>query len=147
MVQQLSQEQLRDFYPSVDIKSAPGDQTFLKYAKQRELLANLDKHLDYRALQQTRHPYIKELKAAMQKGRATNPDYEDALTKADSILSKHVRFTTTQRDLNEKTLQASRMARQEKSTPLLKSERFRITTNDTPYGKYNEIGSLIGSSF
>ena len=45
----------------------------MQYAKQRELISNLDKKLDYHNLQKDRHPYINELRSFMEeKRRATN---------------------------------------------------------------------------
>ena len=46
----------------------------MQYAKQRELLNNLDKKLDYHNLQKDRHPYINDLRSFMQRKRSSNPD-------------------------------------------------------------------------
>ena len=75
----LSKEEMRDFMPKDGIKDKPSDhEAFLQYAKQREILSNIDKKLDYHAMQKDRHPYINDLRAAMQRKRSSNPsnDYD-----------------------------------------------------------------------
>ena len=80
----------------------------MHYAKQRELLTNLDKKLDYRNLQKDRHPYINDLRSFMNKKHKNDNsqvpmDYEARQEqKADEVLVKNFRFTTTQMDSTQK---------------------------------------------
>ena len=67
----LPKEELKDFHPNQSIKQKKNQENFLEYAKQRELLANLDKKLDYHNLQKDRHPYINELRSYMEEKRRT----------------------------------------------------------------------------
>ena len=73
MLETLPMEQLRGFLPSENIKNRPQDhESFIKYANQRKLLANLDKRLDYKVLQAERHPNVNELRSYMKIERKIN---------------------------------------------------------------------------
>lgn len=68
----------------------------MQYAKQRELISNLDKKLDYHNLQKARHPYINELRSYMKDKRSSVHDPEitkmntphDYARKEDDFLAK-----------------------------------------------------------
>ena len=51
----------------------------MQYAKQREIMQNIDKKLDYHNLQKDRHPYINDLRAFMQRKKSNHSnDYDSA---------------------------------------------------------------------
>ena len=63
---------MNHFLPNESIKERQNHDSFIKYAKQRELITNLDKKLDYHYLQQGRHPYINDLRDAMKKKKTSS---------------------------------------------------------------------------
>ena len=72
---------------------------------------------------------------------------------SEDLLAKHYRFTSAQRDAQMKSMaaaQSEKVHRRDQSMPMLRSERFRITTDQPPYGginaRNNEISALVGSS-
>ena len=67
----------------------------------------------------------------------------------DEVIARKYRFTSVSRDAQQKTAEASKIMRQpqrERSQPQLRSERFRITVNEPPFGglhNQGEIGCLV----
>ena len=70
LIESLPKEELRDFLPNTNIRERGLNEAFIKYAKQKDLLSNLDKKLDYHNLQAEKHPYISELRSFMQNKRS-----------------------------------------------------------------------------
>ena len=103
VVQTLPVEELKDFMPTKELKERPED-SFAKYAKQREFLANLDKRLDYHNIQKAKHPHLGDLRAFMQRNKSTggahsnsrhsNP-FEDTSRFETSAMAAQKAVTTT----------------------------------------------------
>ena len=89
----------------------------MQYAKQREIMQNIDKKLDYHNLQKDRHPYINDLRAFMQRKKSNHSNDYDSAQKSqanngnsdaadvnpsgdvDTFLKK-MRFSTSSKDAN-----------------------------------------------
>lgn len=144
--------------PSESIKTVPNNENFLRYANQRELLANIDKKLDYHTRLKSRYPYINELRAELSqqytKAKPTVHDYSDTPSdrRADSVMARLAKFESPRlsEDLGDAAAAVSipKIGRQKGSLPVVGSERFRITVNEPPFGIYKKsgVGSLKESS-
>ena len=91
MVDTLPVGQLSDFLPTVNIKQRQKNHDqFIRYAKQRELLSNIDQKLDYHNMHAERHPYVNELKTYMAANRRTGSTHQIARPSEDPFANATV---------------------------------------------------------
>lgn len=97
MIGALPKEAVREFLPEGSIRERQNHDNFMQYAKQRELLANIDKKLDYHNLQEERHPEINDLRAAMKQRSNTRLSLSRS---PNAALSSNLRFVSSAMDAN-----------------------------------------------
>ena len=148
MIGALPKEAVREFLPEGSIRERQNHDNFMQYAKQRELLANIDKKLDYHNLQEERHPEINDLRAAMKQRSNTRLSPNRS---PDAALSSNLRFVSSAMDANaqQQTIAASRNSAQA-SLPNIKV-KVSIETDQPAATKFpsayrvSPIGTLMGS--
>ena len=105
LLQSLQKEELLNAgLPNENLKELKerGDQSaFMQYAKQKDMISNLDKKLDYHNIQKEKHPYLNELRSFMSRKKSTNP--RDSID-VDSPLASQ--FLTTQKEAQIKAVGA-----------------------------------------
>ena len=147
--------------PNEELKERPQEDSFAKYAKQRHLLANLDKRLDYHNLQKQKHPYLNDLRNFMKHRKPSGSTDKDRMNFLDSTTRFETSAMAAQKCVTSKqtpqlsTLNSPKIAKEISLTPagelaegntrshtILQSERFRTTVQYPPYPSIRS--SLIG---